>query len=164
MSIEPASTLAALQTLLKELVEGPSPQGSWLLGQGNLGLIDALRSLSAETASRRPAGNRSSIAAHAGHLNYSLGLLNRWAGGEENPFATADWEGSWQRQTVTPDEWQQLIDDLQAAAVAWTAALDEPREWEPMALTGTLASAAHLAYHLGEIRQLALFLQTDGDS
>jgi hypothetical protein len=98
------------------------------------------------------------IAAHANHVNYGLELLNRWAGGEENPFATADWEGSWAKQTVSLDEWQEVVAGLQHEAASWIAALEEPREWDEISFTGALASAAHIAYHLGAIRQLALLL------
>ena len=34
------------------------------------------------------------------------------------------------------------------------AAAAEPREWDEMTLMGTLGSVAHLAYHVGAIRQI----------
>ena len=145
------------------MVDGPSDTGAWVLGRGDLGLADALQDIAAEIASQRPAIGRNTIAAHAGHVKYGLELLNRWAGGEENPFADADWEGSWRRQVVTEVEWKDLIAGLRAEALAWITALQEPREWDEISLTGALASAAHLAYHLGAIRQLVVVLASSDD-
>jgi hypothetical protein len=158
MTNETSLPLLALQNLLIELTEGPSEKGAWVLGRGDAGLVGLLRTVPAETASKPPAEGRMTIAAHAHHVKYGLELLNRWAGGEENPFATADWEGSWAKQTVSRDEWQGLVAGLQREAASWIAALEEPREWDEFSFTGALASAAHIAYHLGAIRQLALLL------
>jgi len=159
MTIDLSLAQRALRNLLTELTDGPSETGAWVLGSGDAGLAGLLRSISAETASKPPADGRMTIAAHANHVKYGLELLNRWAGGEENPFATADWEESWSKQTITEDEWQDLVAGLQREATSWNVALEEPREWDEISFTGALASAAHTAYHLGAIRQLALQLR-----
>lgn len=153
-NVNPSETANALATLLEELFDGPGQPGPWVLDGDAPGLIALLRVTSAEVASSPSITGRRSIAAHAGHLLYSLSLLNRWANGEPNPFATADWVGSWDRGSVTDVEWQDLVDALETAARDWIAAVRQPREWDPIALTGTLASAPHIAYHLGAIRQL----------
>jgi hypothetical protein len=94
------------------------------------------------------------IAAHADHVHYGLSLLNRWAAGEENPFATADWEASWKRTTVSADEWQALRDKLRQAADRWRQAVAARTDWNDVAAAGAISSAAHTAYHLGAIRQI----------
>jgi hypothetical protein len=95
------------------------------------------------------------------HVLYGLTLLNRWAGGEANPWATADWEASWRRGTVTSDEWQVLRDSLRQAAASWKNAVTARSEWDDLSAAGALASAAHTAYHLGAIRQIVAALKLE---
>jgi hypothetical protein len=80
--------------------------------------------------------------------------MNRWAGGEENPFADADWNASWQRTTVTEEQWQSLRDRLAREGAAWQKVVESRSDWNEITATGALSSAAHTAYHLGAIRQI----------
>ncbi|HEU0298233.1 MAG TPA: DinB family protein [Longimicrobium sp.] len=146
---EIAKTLA---TLFGELVEGPPPEGAFMLNGGDPGLLRSLDRLSAEAASAIRGGG-SSIAAHVEHLRYGLSLMNRWAGGE-NPFADADWSASWLRTTVSDGEWERLRADLAGEARRWLEAMRTPRDVARVELNGVVGSIAHLAYHLGAIRQM----------
>jgi hypothetical protein len=143
----------ALATVLGEILDGAAPDAGWLLNRRDPGLLRSLDSLTAEQASAVPPGGSSSIAAHVDHLRYGLDLLNRWARGE-SPFADADWAASWRRLEVSDDEWAGLRERLRAEARQWQdgfgALLDRGEE----ELTGVIAGAAHLAYHLGAIRQI----------
>ena len=143
----------SVHTLLEELFVRPNPSGSWILNRYDSALLDLFDEINAEQASARPIPGRSSVAGHANHLRFSLELLNRWAKGE-NPYGDADWAGSWRIQSVTEAEWQQLRDALRDEARAWMEAVQVPRQWDEVSLTGTIASAAHAAYHVGAIRQL----------
>jgi hypothetical protein len=96
---------------------------------------------------------RSSVAAHVHHLQDGLALLNRWAGGED-PFASATYAASWDHQHVTDVEWRHLREVLASEARAWMSAVGARREWDTPALSNVVGSIAHLAYHLGAIRQL----------
>ncbi|HSK08108.1 MAG TPA: DinB family protein [Vicinamibacterales bacterium] len=150
---QPASSWQALVTLLSEVVYGPAPDAAYLLNPGDRGLLASLDTLTAEMASARP-GGRSSVAAHADHLRYGLELLNRSARGED-PWPDADYSTSWSRQEVTDDQWRALRGALASEAHAWLEATKQPRTWDEPKATGALSSVAHLAYHLGAIRQLA---------
>ena len=141
-----------LRGLLRELIEGPPGQAAYVVNPGDRGLLGSLAKLSAADASARP-GGRSSVAAHVDHVRFGFALLNRWFRGE-NPFADADYAASWTRQQVTEDEWRQRRDELEREARAWVAAFEEPREWNEVTLNGAISSVAHLAYHLGAIRQV----------
>ena len=88
------------------------------------------------------------------HVHYGLTLLNRWASGEPNPWADADWAASWQRGTITEQQWRLLRDNLRREAEAWRKAVHERTDWLDISAAGALASAAHTAYHLGAIRQI----------
>ena len=141
-----------LATLLGELVNGASNDGGYMLNPGDEGLLRSLDRISASDASAlTPTG--SSVAAHVDHVRYGLSLMNRWAAGE-NPFQTADWSASWRRTSVSADEWQQLRTDIGAEARRWLDAVREPRDVDGVALNGMVGSIAHLAYHLGAIRQI----------
>lgn len=161
-NLDPQLVFSSLRRLLTELIDGPSEKMSFILNPGDAGLLANVERLSAEQASAKPIPGRSSLAGHVGHLRYSLELLNRWSRGEENPFADADWPGSWHHQTVTEPEWRDLRDALAAEAHAWTGAVEQPREWDALTLTGAISSAAHLAYHLGSIRQVMGHLEAGG--
>ncbi|HEX6927582.1 MAG TPA: hypothetical protein VF167_19310 [Longimicrobiaceae bacterium] len=143
---------APLTTLLSELVDGAPVTGAYILNRGDQGLLRSLDRLSAEAASSTAHGG-ASIAAHTDHLRFGLSLMNRWASGED-PFADADWGVSWRRTTVTPQEWDDLRTGLRTEAHRWLEALRQRRELDEIELTGVIASIAHLAYHVGAIRQI----------
>ena len=140
--------------LLRELIDGPPGETAYMLNQGDRGLLKSLDTLSAEAASARPTG-RASVAAHVDHVTYGLHLLNRWAGGEANPWATANWSESWKRLPVTDEEWVKLRANLRGEAQAWMDGAGRERSVSEIEIAGMIGSVAHLAYHLGAIRQLA---------
>jgi hypothetical protein len=151
---EVATTLA---TLFGELVEGTAPSGGYVLNAGDKGLLRSLDTLSAAAASV-PTATGSSIAAHVDHVRYGLSLMNRWSAGD-NPFTDADWSASWKRRQVSDDEWQMLRTELRTEATRWLNALRTPRDVQQMELNGIIGSIAHLAYHLGAIRQIDISLR-----
>ena len=140
-----------LATLLGELVDGP-PGAAYMLNQGDPGLLRSLDKLTAADASASVQGG-ATVAAHVDHLRYGLSLMNRWSGGD-NPFAGADWSASWRRTSVSDGEWQELRTGLASEAHRWLEALRKPVEVNAIELNGIVASIAHLAYHLGAIRQI----------
>jgi hypothetical protein len=154
-----AKTLA---TLFSELVFGAPSSGGYMLNAGDEGLLTSLDRLSAAAASAvTPTG--SSVAAHVDHLRYGLSLMNRWHAGE-NPFEDADWSVSWSKRTVADDEWRMLRADLRVEADRWLTALRTPRDVQEIELNGMMGSIAHLAYHLGAIRQIDRTLRGPAES
>jgi hypothetical protein len=144
--------MSALDSLLRELLDGPPGQAAFVLNPGDRGLLASLEALSADAASAQP-GGRSSVAAHVDHLRYGFELMNRWARGED-PWADAEYAASWQRQRVNDEQWRALRTALAHEASAWRKAAAERQDWDDVTLTGALASAVHLAYHVGAIRQI----------
>ncbi len=144
---------AAIASLLREVTLGPAADAAWVLNPGDRGLLASLDALSAVAASARPDG-RSSIAAHVDHLRYGLELLNRWASGEPDPFASADYSASWARQVVSDAEWEARRRALAEQVRTWEQAVEQRRDVDARSLTGMLSSVVHLAYHLGAIRQI----------
>jgi hypothetical protein len=143
-----------LKHLFSELVEGANdPSGAFMLNSGDIGLLRSLDTLSASAASRSVNGG-ATIAAHAQHVRYGLSLMNRWAKDGGNPFADAKWEDAWTIAIVNDTDWQEIRSGLRDEARSWMQTLGSPREVNGMELSGMLASIAHLAYHLGAIRQI----------
>jgi hypothetical protein len=151
----------ALSNMLVEIFDGPPGQEAYVLNPGDPGLLRQLDSIDASTASRRTTPGRSTIAAHTDHLQFGLAILNRWAAGEANPWAGTDFNASWQRTTVTEEQWRTLRDALRTDAEAWRAAVATRASWDDMAAAAALSTAAHTAYHLGAIRQLLAELRSD---
>jgi hypothetical protein len=147
-----SSITNALGTLFAELVDGAPKSGGYMLNPGDDGLLRSLDKLSPSAASK-PTPTGSSIAAHVDHLRYGLSLMNRWSGGE-NPFGNADWSASWRRTAVSDGEWGRLRAELRAETSRWHTALLTPRDVDATELNGLIGSIAHLAYHIGAIRQI----------
>jgi len=143
-----------LTRLFSELVDGAhEPNGAFMLNSGDIGLLRSLDALSAVAASRSVNGG-ATIAAHAQHLRYGLSLMNRWAAEGGNPFADAKWDEAWKTTAVDANEWEKIRGGLRNEAQRWTQALGSSREVGDVELAGMIASIAHLAYHLGAIRQI----------
>jgi hypothetical protein len=144
----------ALTKLLTEIFDGPPGNEAYLLNWGDPGLLRQLESVPAADASRRPMSGKTTIASHVDHVHYGFTLLNRWASGEENPWAGADWEVSWRHTTVSEAEWRTLRDNLRREVGKWQEVVRTRAEWDDITAAGALSSAAHTAYHLGAIRQI----------
>lgn len=143
-----------LTTLFSELVEGaPGLGGAYILNSGDIGLLASLDRLTAADASRS-VNEGATIAAHAQHVRYGLSLMNRWAREGGNPFADARWDEAWKVSAVDSTEWEEIRNGLREEAHAWRAALKARTDASDVELAGMAGSVAHLAYHLGAIRQI----------
>jgi hypothetical protein len=144
-----------LAGLFVELIDGASdPTGAFILNSGDVGLLRSLDNLSAHDASSS-VNDGATIAAHAQHLSYGLSLMNRWASEGGNPFADAKWDEAWKTSDVGAQKWQEIRDGLRDEARRWIQALNSHRRATPLELAGMIASIAHLAYHVGAIRQIS---------
>ena len=141
-----------LENLFGELMHGVSGKGGFMLNHRDRGLLRSLERVSASEASV-PTRTGSSIAAHVAHVGYGLSLMNRWSAGED-PFKDADWSVSWKKTAVAEDDWRRLRAELRIEADRWLNALRTPRDVQEIELSGMIGSIAHLAYHLGAIRQI----------
>jgi hypothetical protein len=148
-----SQTSSALTQLFSELVDGTSGKGGFILNRGDIGLLRSLDKLSAADASRS-VNEGATIAAHAQHVRYGLSLMNRWAAEGGDPFADASWDAAWQISGVDAASWDEIRHGLREETTRWNRALGAPREISAVELSGMIGSVAHLAYHLGAIRQI----------
>jgi hypothetical protein len=144
----------SLETLFRELIDGPNANAAWMLNGEDVGLLRSLDKLTASAASAVPMAGGASIAAHVDHVRYGLSLMNRWSQGEQDPWSTADWTVSWNRTVVNDQEWAALRQALGVEARTWLETLRAPRDYAERELNDVIAIVAHLAYHFGAIRQI----------
>ena len=143
-----------LVRLFSELVDGAASDGNaFILNSGDAGLLRSLEKISAVDASRS-VNDGATIAAHAQHVRYGLSLMNQWADEGGNPFANAKWDEAWKTRAVDAASWDEIRNGLRDEAQRWLRALASPRDAADVEVTGMAASVAHLAYHLGAIRQI----------
>ena len=127
---------------------------TFILNSGDLGLLRSLDAVSCTEASCSMNGG-ASLAAHATHVAYGLSLMNRWARDRGDPFADARWDDVWTTTGVTGQQWDDIRAKLHEEAERWMDTLRSPREATSVELQGMIASVAHLAYHLGAMRQIS---------
>jgi len=145
---------SALTGLFSELVDGiRRGSDAFILNSGDEGLLRSLDKLSAADASRS-VNDGATIAAHAQHVRYGLSLMNRWAADGGNPFADATWDAAWKTREVDDRAWAEIRQGLGHETQRWREALNAPREVSDVEFAGMVGSIAHLAYHLGAIRQI----------
>lgn len=148
-------TSRAASRLFAELVDGTSRPGeAFILNSGDVGLLRSLERLSAADASKST-NEGATIAAHAQHVRFGLSLMNRWAREGGNPFADAKWDEAWKLSAVDDGEWRDIRAGLEDETHRWLDVLRSPREVSAIELAGMIGSIAHLAYHLGAIRQIS---------
>jgi hypothetical protein len=145
----------ALSRLFSELVDGAAAGGeAFILNSGDAGLLRSRDTLTAAAASRSANGG-ATIAAHAQHVRYGLSLMNRWAAEGGNPFADAKWDEAWKTSAVDDAAWTEIRAGLRDETHRWLKVLGGVRDVAEVEFTGMIASVAHLAYHLGAIRQIS---------
>ncbi|GAA5534986.1 DinB family protein [Deinococcus aluminii] len=164
MSEEQQNWAEGILDILKEAVEGGTPgQGTAFLdgtkadGSGNHGLLATLAGLSAPQASRDVHG--STVAGHARHTAFHMEVIVRWErDGDRGPF---DWKGSFQPAQVSEEEWTALRGRVRQAYEELVKYARTLTSQAPNGdLTGGLTGAvAHVAYHLGSIRQMVKALE-----
>ena len=154
----------AITSLLEEIhVSPPDPRVTWVItNQAGSGILGTLDNVPASLASRPPVPGANTIAAHAAHLLYALSLALRAFRGE-NPYATANWGGSWHTQVVDDAAWATLRADLRKVHAELVASVKAAPGWsDPDILLGTIGLVGHSAYHLGAMRTIRQHLARSG--
>ncbi len=134
--------------VLKEAFEGAGESSYFTDSGPEAGLFGTVASLDAATASR-PLGG-SSIAAHVHHVNFGLEVSAAWIRGDR---AQRDWNESWSVARVDESRWSDLRQTLQARYTELLDAVEEHSADGTESMGGTVGALAHVAYHLGAIRQ-----------
>jgi len=138
-----------LAAVLREGFEGPPGSSSYFTdSRRNTGLFGTLDPITAEQASTPFAG--STIVAHVHHLVFSLEASSAWIRGDHS---LRDWGSSWRVSKADDAGWAKLRDNLRRGHADLQKAIDEHAADGVDAVGGAVAVVAHVAYHLGAIRQ-----------
>ncbi len=144
----------ALFALLEETFE--TTHGIYL--DKDTTLAHSLAGLTAEQASRSIVPSGTTISSQVDHVKFYLETLERYMRGEK--LENVDWPGSWQRKSVTADEWESMKNELQVVYRRISDNLKKIEDWDDeKRLGGALGIVVHTAYHLGAIRQMLLVVK-----
>lgn len=145
----------ALLYLLDETFD--NVQGAYL-DKGD-SLFETLEGITAEQASIPVCGQENSIASQVNHVIFYFDVGFQYMRGE-NP-GRQDWSKAWELVTVTDEEWDGLKQALRERQKTLLQLINETRDEafndEDM-IGGAMATIAHTAYHLGQIRHALCFI------
>jgi hypothetical protein len=139
--------------VLGEAFEGPKERWSYFTdNRSDAGLFGTLGKLAAADASRTL--GKTSIAAHVHHVIFGLDASARWIEGSRT---THDWKESWSTDTVNDAEWARMREKLRSSYKDMRRDIELYASSSKESMGGVIGALAHVAYHLGAIRQKVSF-------
>lgn len=142
------------RTLLMLLAEvfGVSPlEHGLVLDNGSSGYLAVLADVDGATASRSLKPGHATLAAHVGHMAWFLENVIRIVDGER---FQPNWAESWTVDVVDDAGWDALRERRRANYDALVLRLETRETLSDEDIGGSLVMITHLAYHLGEVRQM----------
>jgi len=144
-----------LLSVLREAVEGPSGTWTYFIDKRpDAGLLGALGTVSSEGASR--VWGDTSIAAHAHHIAFAMAASAAAIEGDQTPV---DWKESWRVGSVDETAWKDLVARVGREYRRLHGAVEARASSSGEAFGEAVGSIAHVAYHLGAIRQKVVSLR-----
>ncbi len=155
--VELSVVIGQLRDVFREALDGPAHRWSYFTDQGpEAGLFGTLAKLGALDASRVVGTGGTPIAAHVFHVTFAFDASAAWIRGDRTPRR---WQDSWSVSTVDDTAWAQLVTDLHRGYEDLSVAIQSHGASSEEAIGGALGALAHVAYHLGAIRQKAALLR-----
>ena len=143
--------LGQILGVLAEAFEGPQQNWSYFTDSGrDSGLLGTLGRMSALEASR--VLGRTSIAAHVHHVIFGLEASAAWIEGDRT---TRKWSESWSLMEADDAEWLHMQEALKSGYRDMRKDIELFAASSAEAMGGVIGALAHVAYHLGAIRQKA---------
>jgi hypothetical protein len=118
---------------------------------GFIGLLDGL---TAADVSRPMAGT--SIVSHVHHVIFSLLESAAWMRGDHSH---KDWKLSWRVNTVNDQEWSKILDHTRSAFLVLRTTIQDKAATDILTFGAAIGVLAHMAFHLGAIRQKVALLR-----
>ena len=143
-----AAAVEQVGAVLREAFDGAQMWSYFTDHGADAGLLGTLAKLSAADASRRAGGT--SVAAHAHHVAFSLEASAAWVRGDRTK---RHWPDSWLVSTVDAAAWADLQKRLRAGYDDLRRAIEDHAAGSVEAFGGAVGTVAHIAYHLGAIKQ-----------
>jgi hypothetical protein len=140
---------AEVEELMRETIEGARPGSGTQYLDHDSGIRNTLNRFSAKQASA-PLGSHPTIAGQVRHMVFHLKSASEWIAGDHSK---RDWKGSFLPRTVNDEEWDKLKIDLEKASANYMNTIKGLPPATLISESGGMGVIAHLAYHLGAIRQ-----------
>jgi hypothetical protein len=141
--------MGQLLAVLHEGYAGPATPWSYFTdAREEAGLLGSIKPLTAGDASRAVAGQ--SIVAHVHHVGFGMHAAAEWIRGNHTP---REWKESWSLISVDEAGWEKLQQSLKEAYDDLRQAMAFHNSDSVHSFGGAVGAIAHLAYHLGAIRQ-----------
>ena len=138
-----------LLAVLDEALHGASgPVTYFVDNRPGMGLLGSLAGLDAAIATRAIGGT--SIAAHVEHVAFAMEASAAWIAGDRTP---RDWKASWRMATIDDETWPLLVERLGHEYRNLRAAIEQRATTGEDAFGEAVGAIAHVAYHLGSVRQ-----------
>jgi hypothetical protein len=153
--VEATSAVRQLLSVLREAVEGQT--GSWTYfidKRPDAALLGALATLSADEASR--VQGDTTVAAHVHHAAFALAASAAAIEGDPTPV---DWKESWRVTSVDEVAWKELVARVDREYRRLRRAIESKASSSDEAFGEAVGSIAHVAYHLGAVRQKIVALR-----
>jgi hypothetical protein len=145
----PDTFMQEVEELLGETFSGGRPgKGTQYLDHDS-GIVNTLKSITAEQASQKH-GSHPSIAGHVRHMIFHMRVACEWIAGDHS---SRDWKGSFLPQEVTEEEWSALQKEIEETKEEYLRVIEALSPDQVISESGATGVIAHLAYHLGAIRQ-----------
>jgi len=145
-----AGMLDQMEELLRETFEGAKPGEGTQYVDREGGIRQSLAALTAAQASRSRDGHPS-IAAHVRHMAFHLRVSHEWIHGDHSK---RDWIRSFKPFEVNDDEWKAVQQELERERRTFIDVMRGLPDAEVLENGAGMGTIAHLAYHLGALRQL----------
>ena len=157
--LEARAIVERLLAVLDEAAWGASGPATYFVdNRPDCGLFGSLLALEAPDASRVVGGT--SVAAHLHHVAFAMRASAGWIAGDRAP---QDWDASWRVTSVDGVAWSLLVERLRQEYRGLRAAIESGALAGDDAFGEAVGAIAHVAYHLGSIRQkLAVLREADG--
>ena len=147
----PAVTVGLVVRMLREGFEGaPGPWTYFTDTAVGAGLFSTLDMLTAAQVSRAGGPSGSTIAGHVRHIQSSVSLSARELRGET---VSRDRSHTWSVTVVDDAAWTALRAEVRRAYHDLIVAVETHTVWDEDAVGVAFGAIAHVAYHLGAIRQ-----------
>jgi hypothetical protein len=153
--IDAISAVQHLLTVLREAGEGPSGPSTYFIDKKpDAGLLRALAAITANEASR--IWGDTSIAAHAHHIAFAMADSAAILEGNRTP---PDWKESWSVTSVDDAGWKDLVARVGREYQRLRRAVESRGASSGELFGEAVGATAHVAYHLGAIRQKSVALR-----
>jgi hypothetical protein len=145
---------AELTHVLREAFAGaPGPWTYFTDNRRGVGMLSTLETVTAEEASAPVGPEGTTIAGHVHHVRLSLAKSTALI---DKRDSSRDRTGTWAVTRVTDAEWKRLLEELRGQYERSLQSFRSHADWDEDTVGAALGAIAHVAYHLGAVRQRLL--------